>query len=281
MTAYGEKLTLREVQLEELDILLKVRDFLEANDIRYSLCGGTMLGAVRHKGFIPWDDDVDLLMMREDFQKLRKIVEDCRPSLGDVEFHLPGDKGYIYPFIKAVNPKIIVDYGKPEDNHLWIDIFPMDHFPDNKLMHRLYLQRLITLERALSIGTYSDENMRQRGYYDSLPGRLKMYVARGLYRLLGGYEKISRRMDRLAQDMNRKYIDSGHVGDASWPNGMNDYFAVGWCFPTVKMQFEGHELNVPEKYDAYLTRFYGDYMTLPPEEKRQTHYLTAYRVKES
>ena len=278
MTEYSKKLTLRELQLEELNILLKVRDFLEAHNIHYSLCGGTMLGAVRHKGFIPWDDDIDVLMMREDFQKLRRIVEESRPSLDGIEFHLPGDKGYIYPFIQAVNPKIIVDYGKADDIHLWIDIFPMDHFPDNKLMHWLYLQRLITLERALSIGTYSDENMRRRGYYDSLPRKIKMYIARAIYKLFGGYEKIARRMDRLAQEMNRKYIDSEHVGDASWPNGMNDYFHVSWIFPTMKMQFEGHDFNVPEKYDSYLTGFYGDYMTLPPEEKRQTHYLAAYRA---
>ena len=280
MTEYGEKLTLRELQLEELEILLKVRKFLEAHDIHYSLSGGTLLGAVRHKGFIPWDDDIDILVMRDDFQKLRRIVEESRPSLDGVEIHLPGDKGYIYPFIKAVNPKIIVDYGKADDNHLWIDIFPMDHFPDSKLMHRLYLQRLITLERALSMGTYSDENMRQRGYYDSLPRKIKMYIARRMYKMFGGYEKIVRRIDRLAQDMDRKYKHSQHVGDAVWPNGMNDYYHVSWIFPSVTMQFEGHDFNVPENYDSYLTGFYGDYMSLPPEDKRQTHYLAAYKVKE-
>ena len=67
----NERLTLREVQLEELNILLKVTEFLDANNLYYCLCGGTMLGAVRHKGFIPWDDDIDLLMFREDFEKLR------------------------------------------------------------------------------------------------------------------------------------------------------------------------------------------------------------------
>ncbi len=279
MTEYGEKLTLREIQLEELDILLKVRDFLEAHNLPYSLCGGTLLGAVRHKGFIPWDDDIDMLMMREDFQRLRKIVEDSRPALGDVEFHLPGDKGYIYPYIKAVNTKIIVDYGKSDDNRLWIDIFPIDHFPDNKFMHWLYLQRSFNLVRALSMGTYSDENMRQRGYYDSLTRRIKMYAARGMYKLFGGYEKISRRLDELAQVMDRKYAASQHVGDAVWANGMNDYYHVSWIFPMIKMQFEGYDFNVPENYDAFLTGFFGDYMTLPPEEKRQTHYLAAYRSK--
>ncbi len=275
----NERLTLREVQLEELNILLKVTEFLDANNLYYCLCGGTMLGAVRHKGFIPWDDDIDLLMFREDFEKLRAIVREQRPLLDGVVFRLPGDDGYIYPFIKAVNPSIIIDYGKPDDKFLWVDIFPMDHFPDSKFMHWLYLQRLITLERALSMGTFTDENMRQRGYYDSFTRKIKMNIARFLYKFFGGYEKISRRIDIIAQDMDRKYKDSQHVGDASWPNGMKDYFREEWLRTAARMQFEGYEFNVPEKYDSYLTQFYGDYMTPPPEDKRQTHYLTAYLAK--
>ena len=275
----NERLTLREVQLEELNILLKVTEFLDANNIHYCLCGGTLLGAVRHGGFIPWDDDIDVLMFRKDFEKLRDIVKEQRPLLDGVVFHLPGDKGYIYPFIKAVNPSIIVDYGKPDDKFLWVDIFPMDHFPDSKLMHWLCLQKILWFVRALSMGTYSDENMRQRGYYDSFTRKIKMNIARFLYKFFGGYEKISRRIDTIAQDMDRKYKDSQHVGDAAWPNGMNDYYRKDWIIPSGKMLFEGHEFSVPGDYDAFLRGFFGDYMTLPPEDKRQTHYLKAYRAK--
>lgn len=278
----NNRLTLREAQLEELNILLKVVRFFDEHGIYYALCGGSMLGAVRHKGFIPWDDDIDVLIFREDFEKLRAIIREQRPELDGVVFHVPGDEGYIYPYIKAVNPSIRVDYGKikeAEDNMLWIDVFPMDHFPDNKFMHWLYLKRIITLERILSAGTYSDENMRERGYFNSFSRRMKMYLARGLYKLLGGYGRISRRIDKIARNMDRKYKGSSHVGDGVWPNGMNDYFDVSWVKPAIKMSFEGHELSVPENYDAYLTGFYGDYMTLPPEGKRQTHYLKAYRVK--
>ena len=279
MHTESERLTLRAVQLEELDILLKVRDFFEAENIRYVLCGGSMLGAVRHGGFIPWDDDIDVLVPRDDFEKLRNIVREKRPSLGGVVFHLPGDKGYIYPFIKAVNPNIIVDYGKPQDNNLWIDIFPLDHFPDNTFLHWLYVQRLLALERALSMGTYSDENMRERGYYDSFTRRMKMYLARLMYKLFGGYERISRRMDEIARNMDSKHKTSRHAGDGAWPNGMHDCFNVSWLFPPVRIKFEGHEVNIPNDYDSCLKKFYGDYMTIPPEGKRQTHYIKAYRVR--
>ena len=91
MNTEKQKLTLREIQLEELDILLKVRDFFEVHGIRYFLCGGTLLGAARHKGFIPWDDDIDIFVPREDFEKLREIVKASRPVLGSIKFRIPGD----------------------------------------------------------------------------------------------------------------------------------------------------------------------------------------------
>ena len=228
MNKDNEKLTLREIQLEELNILLKVREFFEANNIHYMLCGGTLLGAVRHKGFIPWDDDIDLFVPRGDFDRLVDIVRESRPSIDGIVFRVPGSEDYMYPFIKAVNPAITVDYGKAIDNFLWVDIFSMDHFPDNKFMHWLYTKRLITLERILSVATYSDENMRLRGYFDSFPRRMKMYIARGLYRLFGKYQGISERMGRIAGRMNEKYQSSEHVGGSLWTGGMNDYYHVDW-----------------------------------------------------
>ena len=277
MNEYGTKLTLREVQLEELDILLKVRDFFEVHGIRYFLCGGTLLGAARHKGFIPWDDDIDIFVPREDFERLREIVKASRPLLGSVIFRIPDDDGYIYPYIKAVNTSILVDYGKTLDNYLWIDIFPLDRYPDSKIMHFFYLNLILNLERALAMGTFTDGHMRLRGYYDSFIKRIKMCIMRGIYRLLGGYKNVKRLIDRIGRSVDRKYSGSEHFGDGAWPNGMHDYYHESWIFPLGKMEFEGYDFSVPKNYDAFLSNFYGDYMTLPPEDKRQTHYLTAYR----
>lgn len=274
-----KNLTLREIQLEELDILLKVTKFFDDNSINYILCGGTMLGAVRHNGFIPWDDDIDLLVPRDDYERLRELVNQNKANLDGVCFKIPGSEKYIYPYIKAVNPSVIVDYGKKDDKNLWIDIFTMDHFPDNKLLHWIYLQRIITLVRALSISTYSRENLKLRGYYDSMTRRIKLLVAKFLYVMFGGYRRISHRIDKIACTMDRKYKSSNHVGDGTWPMGMNDYFDAKAMSITTKHKFEGHEFNIPVNYDAYLSKLYGpDYMTPPPPEKRQTHYITAYRI---
>ena len=279
MYTESKKLTLREIQLEELAILLKVRDFFNANNIRYMLCGGTLLGAVRHKGFIPWDDDIDVILPRTDFEKLIDIVRTNRPLLDDLVFRLPGDDGYIYPYIKAVNPSIRVDYGKADaDNMLWVDIFSLDHFPDGKIMHWYYLQKLITLERALSMGTFTDEHMRVRGYYSSITKRIKMWIARSLYKLLGGYRGISEHMSRIAREMDKKYRGSKHLGGGLWPNGMHDYYRSESVKSSVSLTFEGYDFDVPGDYDTFLRDFFGDYMTLPPEDKRQNHYIEAYRI---
>ena len=107
---------------------------------------------------------------------------------------------------------------------------------------------------------------------------MKMYLARGLYKLMGGYRRISRRMNEIARVMNRKYEHSVHVGGSLWPVGMNDYYSAESIASLTKIKFEGHEFDVPGDYDLFLREFFGDYMTLPPEDKRQTHYIKAWRV---
>ena len=283
MNTNREKLTLRELQLAELDILLKVRDFFEAHNIRYILCGGTMLGAVRHKGFIPWDDDIDVSVPREDFERFRKLAAEDRNIISGLKICLPCDENYVYPFIKVCSPDIVVESHAEKntdvDNHLWIDVFPLDHFPDNKLMHGLCLAVQQVQKKSMRASMHSKELSEKLGWNSGIFRRTAAAGAKILFRLLGGFRKIPKNLDTFAKYINRKYTASQHVGDAVWPNGMNDYYHVSWIFPTIKMQFEGYDFNVPENYDSYLTGFYGDYMTLPPEDKRQTHYLTAYRIE--
>ena len=282
----GRRLTLREIQLAELDLLIKTTDFFDKHNINYILCGGTLLGAVRHGGFIPWDDDIDVLVPRDDFERFRKMAAEDRNIISGAELQIPGDEHYVYPFIKICDPEVDVDCSKANnpyvDNKLWVDVFPLDHYPDNGFLHWVYLWLVLAQKKSLAASTFSDEYAKIKGYAGNfnLFKKLLFIGAKIFYRCLGGYKSIAKNLDSIARHMDRKYKHSQHVGDASWPNGMNDYFHVSWCFPTMKMKFEGHDFNVPVNYDSYLTRFYGDYMTLPPENKRQIHYLTAYRMDE-
>ena len=278
----NKPLSLREIQYAELGILHRLVRFFEANGIHYILCGGSMLGAVRHNGFIPWDDDVDLLVPREDYEKIRQLYRSGEAEIEGVVLTLPGDKGSSYPFIKAQDRSYVVMEDKRDEEHrafVWVDVFPMDHFPDDEATHQKYVKKITRLVQILSSNTITKEYLISRGYYTNPIKRVKLLGSQILYRLMGGSEKISRKIDRTARDMDTKYKTSNHVGDGAWPNGMKDYFPMEAVEPVEKHKFEDGEFNIPKNYDLYLTLFYGDYMKIPPESEREDHHITVYRVE--
>lgn len=276
--AEANTLSTREIQLAEYGILCTVVDFLEKNGLHYILAGGTMLGAVRHGGFIPWDDDVDILMPRADYEALKALIKDDR-MIENVRFCLPGDADHLYPFIKAVDHKYPCEDARIIDSvklYLWVDIFPLDHFPDDEKEHAAALRKLLFWKKMLYAGILKKKYWKDL-YKGNIIKQCKSMAGRALYTLMGGYPRICRLIDRKAMEMDRRCSDSDHVGDGSWPEGMKDYFPVSATFPTIDCTFETGRFKIPQNYDLYLTLFYGDYMTLPPEEKRVTHSVTVYK----
>ena len=275
-------LPLREVQMVEYDILCRTVDYLEKNGLNYILGGGTMLGAVRHNGFIPWDDDIDILVPRDDFEKLRALIGKNPGAVDGVAFELPGQSKAFYPFIKAVNRQYVCEDSNVIDDHpihVWIDIFPLDHFPDDPKAHKLWAGKLVVLRRVMFSGILSKSYWKTR-CAGSPRMHLEYLVGLCLYRLMGSYTGVARRMDATARKMNTKFRNSNHVGDGAWPEGMKDYFTVEMTSPSVMHVFEDREFRIPKNYDLYLKAFYGDYMTPPPEDKRGGHHIQVYKVEE-
>lgn len=272
-----ELLSIREIQMVELDILRTVVHWFEKHEIDYCLCGGTMLGAVRHDGFIPWDDDVDILVPRRDYDRIKILIEagDWHDKM--IFFNFPGDEGYPYPFIKARNREyVVVDKfrDKTWPNYIWIDIFPLDHYPDDERAHRHVIKINYFLNRILGAGTMINDKEAL------LKQRIISKLLRTLYFFMGGYRMITVMIDRYAQIMNNRYIDSKHVGDGVWPNGLKDYFSLDSVYPTQKHIFEDDYFSIPVNYDKYLTHFYGNYMQIPPENERVDHNITVFKVKD-
>lgn len=262
-------LTMDEVKKIELQILSTVADICDRNDLPYYLAYGTMLGAVRHKGFIPWDDDIDIFLKRSDYQKLLFALKAQKPEWMSVLDD--SVEGYYYPFAKAVDNRTMA---KMEDNvtphGIWIDIFPEDNLPENDLERKIFIAYGTFLRDTIIAMTtdFTSDNLGKK----ALPKKILNF-----YASLVGKKKITEQFNQHAL----KYINasSKYVACLSTPYGQREMMDAKRVFKRTKFTFEGEEFFGPEDYDYYLGKLYGNYMQLPPVEKRRQHNIEAWYVK--
>ncbi len=256
---------LRELQLTELGILKDFAEVCKNMNLTYFLNSGTLLGAIRHGGFIPWDDDVDIAMPFEDYDKFLTIGQE---QLGDRYFiqNMETDPNFNMSYTRVrLNGTTCMDsYKASWDIHhgVWIDVFPIVPLRgklDFKLSHLVFsLCNYLQLDQSLSY--YYDE------YYNIL-GRLGITCLKFLYRL--PMDKRIRLHKRIVWGMCRK---KGKCCSVLWGN-ITTFYPENVFHEKTEVYFEGIKLCAPKEFDKYLTYTYGDYMQLPPEEKRKTHTL--------
>lgn len=255
--------SLKEAQAIMVLIMKEVHRICENNNIKYFLEGGTLLGAIRHKGFIPWDDDLDISMPREDYEKFIKIA----PRELSSEFFMqtidtdPYYNLYHIPLKIRHNGSVFVE--EQEDNKryrngIYIDIFPIDRIPESKFKYRVQakLSKFLLLMKM---------NISTRDAYS-----LKFFVRTGfqlLGRLISGKFIIKILAWTLKWNRESKSKIYTYGPELVWSNTYREED----LFPLRKVKFEEEEFWAPNNPDAILTNFYGNYMELPPEDQRITH----------
>lgn len=271
-TCAREYLSLREIQLEELALLRSFKQFCDEHDLTFYLAGGTLLGAVRHKGFIPWDDDVDVCMPRPDWDRFVRLASQFKKATGNsVEPFMGANLGNT-PFVKVCSSEIAVRAEiECEDSALWLDVFPVDGLPDSEEGVESVYNRAHHLRSFVTIATTTVQ-----------PGH--SFAQKAARRVLGPILRIPsvrsfsyQRLDAFARSL--AYGSTNTVGALTWGvYGAGEAMPLDEFEKQVSVEFEGCKMPCMSCWEKYLTGLYGDYMQLPPVEKRAAHGMKAWRI---
>ena len=266
---------LERLQRVEIEIASDIIRLCEANDIDYMLGGGSCLGAMRHNGFIPWDDDIDLNMTLKGWQRLKPLIE---TRFSDKYWiwcpETDADINAIKIFFKGTEFR---ELGNPSNDHggIFVDIFVIQNVPNNWLLR--------SLQGVLSLGArYICSCVRlyhQREFFEeafagnaeALAGYRRRFAVGRFFSFirLDGWVKLYARIDCMCKNDSSRYV--------TIPTGMRMYFGElmprNQLFPTRTHIFAGHEWKVPHDADAYLTKLYGDWKQMPPEDQRERHLI--------
>lgn len=250
---------LKEQKQILLNILVKIDKFCEENNLRYSLGGGTLLGAVRHKGFIPWDDDVDIMMPRPDYDKFVHNFNGYDKDLTCIAYEI--DRQYLYPFGKVYQNKTILEEPLTSNKHgIFIDIFPLDGFPSNIPERKRYLKSLYFWRMLLYIKT-----LKYNGTFERF---IKKTIASFIPAPF---------LQKIIQKKMTKYPFS----TSQYRGAVSGIYAEKECYEHsvfeeyTEIQFEGYHFKAIKNYDSYLRQHYGDYMQLPPAEQQISQHTNA------
>jgi lipopolysaccharide cholinephosphotransferase len=267
---------LRKFQLIELQLLKKIIKIIEDNNLTYYALGGTLLGAIRHKGFIPWDDDIDIGLPREDYEKLIKICNESDNGLTIINYK--DDVSYFRYFAHIEDSTMKIerhDKMTTEIANAWIDIFPLDGMPSNNIKRKLHKLNILYQRAMYRFSVFDkavDINKKNRPLHEAILIKIGLIVKP---------QKIlntKKRLDKLDKVLTKcKYDKCNYLVNAMGVYKFKEMFPKSVYGKGEYYQFEDIQIFGPENYDFVLKQMYGDYMTPPKLSDRNHHESTVVK----
>lgn len=271
-----KELTRREIQNGSLEILKKIDKICNDLNLEYFLAYGTLIGAIRHHGFIPWDDDVDIWMPRKEYQR---FIDFCVNNPDELEPYVLmsqyNKKDYPHGIGRLVDPRFTLDVKNeiPYGLGLFVDIYPLDGAGDTE---KEYKKRKKVASRYSSLCFLSSRVSLEKGTTRGLKKILLKFPA-FIYAKLRGTRYFLNKLEEISKE--KSYENCKFIGCMVWgTDGIRAIFPKEWFEDWVTVEFEASYFRVPKDYEKILRRLYGDYMKLPPKEKQKGHHFyKAYR----
>lgn len=260
-----KKIYLKEIKTILIQSLLEIDKYCKNNNITYYLAGGTLLGAIRHDGFIPWDDDVDIYMPRKDYEIFIKKFNKDSNRLKIKTCYL--DNKYPYPFAKVIDTKtkIVENSLHSAEMGIYIDVFPLDTFASYKDAKKIY-RKMASLKGIWCLKTIPVN--KKRNYLKNMILRVSK-----IFLFFVSENTIAKEMNKLAYGYKNENTESNYQGVVVWGYGIKkELFKIDIWDEKEEHFFEEHYFMIPKEYDKILKQIYGNYMNLPPQNERVTHH---------
>lgn len=275
------KIEIEEMRQLQLSILEAFHTFCKEQRLTYCMCGGTLLGAVRHKGYIPWDDDIDVMMPREDYMHFLKLAKELGfpyKVISPYEVEADSRHPYTGTYVKLADASTLL-IERPQTHgirtHVYVDVFPIDGLPDSyEESLKLYKRAkkwiwLYALQKAAPYRMKKDRQLWKRLLWHCIY----------LFFQCVPRDFTFRKLDNFAQRYSFK--EAQYVGDIVAGYGIKERVSRHIFDDVIELTFEGRKYCAPVGYKEYLTALYGDYMQLPPKEKQVlAHDNEAYDIED-